>query len=132
MKIKNLLFQFVLTLLPILSIAQSATLKGVILDQNNIPIPDVSVTVGELGTSSNENGFFLIKIPANQDITVQFTHISHQRISKTVPVNSNRIFFLAIFHNLQVTEANYRNTTCSVQSCASAKKRGAFFNTGKS
>jgi hypothetical protein len=76
----------------LLSFGQSGTLKGVILDENNAPIPDVSIRVGDLGTSSNTNGFYLTKIPANQDITVEFTHISHQRISITINLRNGEEF----------------------------------------
>ena len=61
--------------------AQTGTLRGVILDEFNKPVDNVNITVGDSGTTTNTNGFFIIKIPANQDVTVTFTHIS---LKKTV------------------------------------------------
>ena len=63
-----------------LSYSQSATIKGVILDEKNIPVQDVNIKAGFTGTQTNENGFFIIKIPANQDVEIEFTHISYKKI----------------------------------------------------
>jgi len=68
--------QFLLILLPFFGIAQTATLKGIILDNNNIPITNVNIKTGNDGTSTNNNGFYLLKIPANQNLTIVFTHLS--------------------------------------------------------
>lgn len=66
-------------------IAQTATIKGVILDDANQPISDVSIKISgtDKGTTSNENGFYLLKIPAGQDVRVEFTHLSHERVIQT-------------------------------------------------
>lgn len=104
MKIKFFLFLFLLILIPALSFGQSGTLKGVILDENNEPLPDVSIKIGELGTSSNENGFYLIKIPANQDITVEFTHLSHQRVSAIFNLKNGEEFEFNPVMSIQVEQ----------------------------
>ncbi|WP_439152175.1 TonB-dependent receptor [Winogradskyella sp.] len=64
-----------------LSFAQTATIRGVILDEANNPISGVNVkaNTGE-GTASNENGFYELKIPFGQEITIEFTHLSHERL----------------------------------------------------
>ncbi|WP_052184138.1 carboxypeptidase-like regulatory domain-containing protein [Psychroserpens sp. Hel_I_66] len=61
-------------------ISQTATLRGVILDESNRPISNVNIKAGSDGTTTNENGFYILKIPANKDITLVFTHLSHKRI----------------------------------------------------
>lgn len=63
--------------------SQEATIKGVILDENNKPIQNVSVKSGSIGTQTNQNGFYSLNIPANQDIVVEFTHISHKKVVVT-------------------------------------------------
>lgn len=75
----KLLFSLIF-LLSLISYSQTGTLRGIILDDSNNPIEDVNVKAGERGTTTNQNGFFTIKIPANQDITVEFTHLSHKRV----------------------------------------------------
>lgn len=66
--------------------AQNATVKGVILDENNVPIPAVNVTVGSgIGTQTNFDGFYLLEVPSNQEITITFSHVSHKNATITIP-----------------------------------------------
>lgn len=62
--------------------SQTATIKGVILDENNNPVADVSIKtdVNDSGTSSNDNGFYIFKIPANQNVEITFSHLSYKKI----------------------------------------------------
>ena len=52
--------------------AQTATIKGIILDSDNLPIPNVNIKAGTSGTVTNDNGFYLLKIKSNQDVLVEF------------------------------------------------------------
>ncbi|WP_318544068.1 TonB-dependent receptor [Marixanthotalea marina] len=63
--------------------SQTATVRGVILNEDNAPVSNVNIKTGLTGTQSNENGFFIIKIPANQDVEIEFTHLSHKKIVST-------------------------------------------------
>ncbi|WCO03658.1 TonB-dependent receptor plug domain-containing protein [Psychroserpens ponticola] len=47
------------------------------------PIYDVNIKAGSSGTTTNENGFYELKIPANTDVTIIFTHLSHKRVEAT-------------------------------------------------
>lgn len=60
--------------------SQDATVRGVILDENNNPLSDVNILFDSGGTQSNENGFYSIKIPPNETVTITFTHIAHKKI----------------------------------------------------
>ncbi|WP_456440602.1 TonB-dependent receptor [Psychroserpens sp.] len=82
MKINSLLLLFLLSL-PLLGISQNATVKGVVLDDQQQPIYNVTILAGDSGTATNENGFYELKIPANTDITIVFTHLSHKRVEAT-------------------------------------------------
>ncbi|EGV43933.2 TonB-dependent receptor [Bizionia argentinensis JUB59] len=64
-------------------VAQTGTLKGVILSGNNTPIPDVNISAGTAGTTTNDSGYYNIKIPANQDITIIFSHITFKSVIAT-------------------------------------------------
>jgi len=81
LKIKLYAFQILCFLIPLLSIAQTATIKGVILDENNSPISNVNIKAGNAGTITNENGFYLLKIPANENVTIVFSHLGHKNIT---------------------------------------------------
>ncbi|MEZ4856186.1 MAG: carboxypeptidase-like regulatory domain-containing protein [Gelidibacter sp.] len=73
-----LLFAFLST--PFLGLSQSATLRGIILDDANLPIANVNIKAGTVGTTTNENGFYELKIPINTEVTVEFTHLSFKRV----------------------------------------------------
>jgi len=61
--------------------AQKARVKGVILDEFNNPVENVTVKVDDKGTVSNENGFYLLEIDANKKVTITFSHISLKKIT---------------------------------------------------
>jgi len=78
-----LLFLFIITSGSLL--AQNATIKGVVLDENNTPISGVSVTTNDNGTETNFDGFFLLEVPVNQEIVLVFSHISFKNILIPIP-----------------------------------------------
>ena len=80
MSIYRLLVFVAFLLIGLEGISQNATIRGVILDENNQPLSDVNISLGSVGTQSNKNGFYLLTIPANTTVTVNFTHISHKNI----------------------------------------------------
>lgn len=82
-----LLFFFALSTM---AFSQNATIRGVILDENDTPIYDVNIKAGDLGTATNINGFYELKIPANQDVTIVFTHLSHKPITQTFNLKSGQ------------------------------------------
>ena len=82
MKIHYYLLLFLVSF-PFLGISQTATIKGVILDNNQFPVYNVSIKAGTIGTTSNENGFYELKILADTDVKVEFTHLSHKRVEAT-------------------------------------------------
>ena len=77
---KQLSTLLLLLCVPLLGFSQSATIKGVILDDTQLPIPNVSVSAGETGTTSNSNGFYELKIPVDVEVIIEFTHVSYKRV----------------------------------------------------
>ena len=69
--------------------AQTARIKGVVLDKNNRPVENVNVSYSSIGTQTNKNGFYDLKVPANQNITIIFTHISLKKITIIFSLDSN-------------------------------------------
>jgi hypothetical protein len=74
--------------------AQTARVKGVILDEFNSPIENVTVRVGDKGTVTNANGFYLLEIPANSKVSVAFSHISFKKTSVAITLKPNEDFEL--------------------------------------
>ena len=82
MKINYLNFLFVFFLTGQLHLmAQTATLRGVLLDELNNPIENATISANLNGTISNSNGFYILEIPSNKDINVEFSHINHKPVS---------------------------------------------------
>ncbi len=74
--------------------AQNATLKGVILDQNNTPIQGANITYNDAGTQSDQNGVYQLIIPANKDIEVKISHISLKDIQFVINLEENQEYEL--------------------------------------
>jgi hypothetical protein len=60
----------------LVSFAQTARVKGIILDENSQPVDEVNITAEGKNTKTNANGFYELTIPANQKVQVIFTHVS--------------------------------------------------------
>ncbi len=91
MKTKLLIFSlFFLNLYN--GVAQTATIKGIILDENNLPVEQVSIKSGTQGTISNTNGFYSLTININEDVSVEFTHLAFKKISSTFNLKNGEIF----------------------------------------
>jgi hypothetical protein len=69
--------------------AQTARVRGVILDKNKQPVENVNVSCLNVISQSNSNGFYDLKIPANQKVVVVFTHISLKKITMSFTFNAN-------------------------------------------
>ena len=82
----SLVFFFFITLI---ITAQTARIKGVVLDKNNRPVENVNVSYSSIGTQTNKNGFYDLKVPVNQNITIIFTHISLKKITIVFSLDSN-------------------------------------------
>ena len=92
LKAKQLLTTIIFFSVLTLSFAQNATIKGIILDKNNQPIEKVNVKTDNNGTATNTNGFYIITIPANKEITIEFTHLSHKKVVSTFNLKNGESF----------------------------------------
>ncbi len=89
MSANQLLPVFLFVFLSLTLSAQTARIKGVILDKNNQPVENVNVSYSSGGTRTNENGFYNLKIPANQQVTLLFTHLSLKKITVIFSLDAN-------------------------------------------
>ena len=80
--LKTRFFVFALFFLAIIvtSYSQTATIRGIILDENNTPVANVNIKADNKGTESNSNGFYILEIPANKAVSIEFTHLSHKKV----------------------------------------------------
>ncbi len=75
-----------------IGLSQEATIKGYVNNQNGKPIKEVTVLVNKTGTTTNDKGFYEIKIPVekNKRITITFSHISYNSYSKRLTVQKGK------------------------------------------
>jgi len=92
LKLKQFFFHFIFVVLPFLSLAQNATIRGIILDDLNQPLEGVNIKASNFGTTTNENGFYILKIPSNQDVTILFSHINYKNVSVTFNLKNGEEF----------------------------------------
>jgi len=63
--------------------SQTATIRGILLDENQTPVPGANISYNNNGEITNGNGFFIIEIPANQEVTVTFSYVGFKDITQT-------------------------------------------------
>jgi hypothetical protein len=95
---KKIIFVVVAFCFGFCSFAQFSSLKGVVLNKKNQPIENVNVFCSGVRTQSDADGFYQIKTPVNQKVTVIFTHISLKKttVSVTLKVNEEQEFNLVM------------------------------------
>ncbi|WP_321374176.1 TonB-dependent receptor [uncultured Draconibacterium sp.] len=104
---KNFTILFLLLLTQTIAFGQSnnATLKGIIKDQNGFPVDMVNVVLKEyptLGTTTNANGEFLLRIPARKQLTVIFSSLGYQTFQDSVYANREE----TIIKEIEMPEMN--------------------------
>ena len=89
MKTKYTFFTILFFFFCIASFSQTARIKGVILDENNKPVEDVDVSFGNNSTTSDATGFYILTVPANQKITIVFTHLVSKGAALDIELKPN-------------------------------------------
>ena len=92
---KNFSILFFLFLTTI-TFAQTARVKGIILDEDKKPVDGVSVSFQNNTTISNENGFFILTIAANEKSNLKFSHGSLKTAVVSLSLKPNEDYELNI------------------------------------
>ncbi|WP_282121929.1 TonB-dependent receptor [Algibacter mikhailovii] len=92
MKSKLLLTTCLIFSIITVGIAQTATIKGVILNERNQPVEKVSIKTDTGGTETNANGFYSLTIPSNTEVTIEFTHLSLKKVSSIFNLKNGEEF----------------------------------------
>ena len=101
---KNIYLVLFISIFSLTTFAQTARVKGVILDEFNSPVENVSIKVGDKGTVTNANGFYLLDVPSNKKITIIFSHISFKNSVVTLELRPNEDFEFNPVMNANVQE----------------------------
>ncbi|MBW8332702.1 MAG: TonB-dependent receptor [Prolixibacteraceae bacterium] len=120
--IKSFLFQFLLILSAASVFAQSnnATLFGKVTDETGKPVElaNISLKNSTIGTVSNRDGEYLLRIPAKKSVVIAYSMIGYQMVEKTITATEEqRINFDVVLRQInqeigevQVTEHRRKKT----------------------
>ena len=99
MKARNPLFTLFFFLINLAVFAQTAQIKGVILDESSNPVSNATVTVGEKSTITDNTGFYVMTIPANRSVIIVFTHPTLKKITTTLSLKTNEDYEFNVVMN---------------------------------
>lgn len=105
-------------MIPLVVLSQTATVEGIIKNTKGEPIEEVSVMFLTMGTVSDKNGFYSLKVKADEEILLQFTHISYHPFSKKITIPKGRTFRYSPRLQLKtetIKEVNIRNNKRAIQ-----------------
>lgn len=89
MKTKKLITTLLFFFVCFTAFAQTARVKGIILDENSKPVANVNISWLDQNASTNENGFYLLTIPADQKVTLVFTQSTLKKVTATIELKPN-------------------------------------------
>ncbi|NQY05616.1 MAG: carboxypeptidase-like regulatory domain-containing protein, partial [Flavobacteriaceae bacterium] len=98
-----------LFLLSTIVFAQESYISGVLLDENNNPIPNVSITANGKGTVSKDNGSYSLEIPTGQKVEVIFSALGFEDTKATFDVDEPQVINYSI--NMKVDEITIGTVT---------------------
>jgi len=71
--------------------SQTAVVKGIVLDENKIPVPDAEVFIDNAkGTTSDKNGVYTIEIPANKEAVIKIQSLGLKLVQLTIQLKPNQ------------------------------------------
>ncbi len=99
---KTIYFIFIGLIIGLQAYSQTAKVKGVILDDLKNPIVGVNVSFDKKGTTTDNDGFYTLNVPANQNLTIIYTHVSFKKATLKVNLANNE----ELIHNFIMDMAN--------------------------
>lgn len=71
--------------------SQTATVQGIIFDENNNTVPFANISSSDGGTVSNANGFYKLEIRANQTEQLKISYVGFQPITLKLNLKTNQV-----------------------------------------
>lgn len=84
---------------------QNATITGVVVGENNQPLPNVNISSNSSGTTTDAQGFYLLQVVADTENTITFSHVGYQNIIlENLFLNTNETFEFNPVMKVSVTQ----------------------------
>lgn len=85
--------------------AQSATITGLVLDENNRPLPQVNIASATNGTVTDSTGFYILQVVSEQENRITFSHIGHKDVVlEGLILNTNETYEFNPVLNIDITQ----------------------------
>jgi len=91
LKTTNSILRFLFLFFTVVSVAQNAKVTGVVLDKDKKPVEGVNVSYQSKSSVTDENGFYVIVVPANQKIVLIYTHVAFKSSTATFLLKPNDV-----------------------------------------
>ncbi len=92
MRTKYTVLSILFFLVGLSAFAQTARIQGIVLDENNIPVDDVNVKYFKGSTRTNQNGYYVLNVPANKKVTIEFSHLNLKKATANIQLKPNENF----------------------------------------
>jgi hypothetical protein len=90
--IKSIRFILFFILISSFSFSQKARIKGIVLDENKLPIENVTVSAPTSNTVTNKNGFYELEIDAVTEVTIIYSSANFKKSTYKVKLKPNEDF----------------------------------------
>jgi hypothetical protein len=97
-------YLIIFLIFPIILIAQTARIKGIVLDENKQPVESVNIKYKEKGATTNKNGFYLLTIAANENVTLVFSHVTLKSVTLTLKLKPNEDYEYNLVMNDNISQ----------------------------
>ncbi|EAR00930.1 TonB-dependent receptor [Maribacter sp. HTCC2170] len=85
--------------------AQTATITGVVLGENNTPLTQVNITSGNNGTTTDETGFYILELIAEQENRITFSFVGHKDVVlESLILNTNETYVFNPVLNTEIIQ----------------------------
>ena len=101
MRIIKIIFVFIALGFGLQSFAQTALLKGLVVDKDNQPLSNVNVSCLNKKTTTDASGFYSLEILANKKNSILFSHIALKRATVILSLEKNEVYELNLAMNDQ-------------------------------
>ena len=97
--LKKGIYVFSTLITSLLGFSQTAQIKGVVLNEQDLPIQNVLVQAQNKQVYTNVNGFYFIEVTPTEQLTIQFHAENYQSVTYTETIIENQSFELNIRMN---------------------------------
>jgi len=90
------IYVFSVSIISVFGFAQTAQIKGVVLNEQDSPVQNVLVQAQDRQVYTNANGFYFLEVSPSDQVTIKFQADAYQTVTYTESLKENQSFELNI------------------------------------